>query len=55
MALYNDGRGNRLAVSFGSRDADIIGLPPRLYCASPRSPRASRLSDRWLSTILRPS
>jgi hypothetical protein len=31
MALYSDGRGTRLAVSYGTRDADLPGLPPRLY------------------------
>jgi hypothetical protein len=31
MALYSNGRGNRLAVSYGTRDADVVGLPPKLY------------------------
>ena len=32
MALYRDGGGAAtVAVSFGTRDADIVGLPPKLY------------------------
>ena len=31
MALYYDGRSSRLAVSFGTRDADIVGMPPKAY------------------------
>jgi hypothetical protein len=31
MALYYDGRSSRHAVSFGPRDADIVGLPPKMY------------------------
>ena len=31
MALYYDGRSSRLVRSFGTRDADIVGLPPRMY------------------------
>ena len=34
MALYRDGGGTAVvAVSFGTRDADIVGLPPRAYGA----------------------
>ncbi len=55
MALYYDGRSSRLAVSFGTRDADIVGLPPKVYGSgeldvfvSPRStpaPMRSPLMD----------
>jgi hypothetical protein len=32
MALYRDGGGSAVvAVSFGTRDANIVGLPPKVY------------------------
>jgi hypothetical protein len=31
LAMYSDGRGGRMAFTYGSRDADIVGLPPRMY------------------------
>jgi hypothetical protein len=31
MAMFNDGRGNRLAITWGTRDADLPGPPPRMY------------------------
>jgi hypothetical protein len=34
IALYRDGRSSRMVVSFGTRDADIVGMPPRVYGGS---------------------
>jgi len=31
LAMYSDSRGARTVFTFGTRDSDIVGLPPRLY------------------------